>query len=96
LWHKVCFNDIETVIEDVAFVSAAADLLPVEPWDDTTWKKWTGKIKEKMGCKGKELFLPLRLALSGLDHGPELKMLLPLIGRARVLQRLKGKSDGNV
>ena len=96
LWHKVCFNDIETVIEDVAFVKAAADLLPVEPWDDTTWKKWTGKIKEKMGCKGKELFLPLRLALSGLDHGPELKMLLPLIGRARVLQRLKGKSDGNV
>jgi glutamyl-tRNA synthetase len=91
LWHKVCFNDIETVIKDVAFTKAAADLLPLEPWDDTTWKKWTGKIKEKMSCKGKELFLPLRLALSGLDHGPELKMLLPLIGRTRVLQRLKGK-----
>jgi len=96
LWHKVCFNVIETVIEDVAFAKSAADLLPLEPWDDTTWKKWTGEIKEKMGCKGKELFLPLRLALSGLDHGPELKMLLPLIGRARVLQRLKGKNNGNV
>ena len=90
LWHKVCFDDIETVIEDAAFAKAAAELLPVEPWDETTWKKWTGDIKEKTGRKGKELFLPLRLALSGLDHGPELKMLLPLIGRTRVLQRLSG------
>jgi glutamyl-tRNA synthetase len=91
LWHKVCFDGIETVIEDAAFAAAAADLLPMEPWDETTWKKWTGEIKEQTGRKGKELFLPLRLALSGLDHGPELKMLLPLIGRARVLQRLSGK-----
>lgn len=96
LWHKVCFDDIETVIEDVSFGKAVADLLPVEPWDETTWKKWIEKIKEKKGYKGKNLFLPLRLALSGLDHGPELKMLLPLIGRARVMQRLEGKKDGNV
>jgi len=91
LWHKVCFDHIDTVIEDAAFAKVATDLLPAEPWDETTWKKWTGDIKEATGRKGKELFLPLRLALSGLDHGPELKMLLPLIGRTRVLQRLSGE-----
>ena len=96
LWHKVCFDDIETIIEDVSFAKGVAELLPVEPWDETTWKKWTEEIRGKMGCKGKDLFLPLRLALSGLDYGPELKMLLPLIGRARVMQRLEGKKDGNV
>lgn len=96
LWHKVCFDDIETVIKDVSFARAAADLLPLEPWDEMTWGEWTEDIKEKKGLKGKDLFLPLRLALSGLDHGPELKKLLPLIGRERVLQRLKGKKDGNV
>ncbi len=96
LWHKICFDDIETVIEDVPFASAIADLLPAEPWDETTWKKWTDKIKEDLGCKGKDLFLPLRLALSGLDYGPELRLLLPLIGRDRVLQRLKGKKEGSV
>ena len=96
LWHKICFDDIETVINDISFVKAAADLLPPEPWDETTWQEWTQKIKEKEGYKGKDLFLPLRLALSGLDHGPELKKMLPLIGRERVLKRLKGKKDGNV
>ena len=73
-----------------------ADLLPAEPWDDTTCKKWTDKIREKLGCKGKDLFRPLRLALSGLDYGPELKLLLPLIGITRVLQRLKGNKEVSV
>ena len=91
LWHRICYDDIETVIEDVSFAVAVADLLPAEPWDETTWKKWTDKIKENLGCEGKDLFLPLRLALSGLDYGPELKLLLPLMGISRVLQRLKGK-----
>lgn len=91
LWYRVCFDDIQTVIEDVSFAAKVADLLPAEPWDETTWKKWTDKIKENLGFKGKDLFLPLRLAISGLDHGPELKLLLPLIGITRVLKRLKGK-----
>jgi glutamyl-tRNA synthetase len=88
LWHSVCFGDIEPVINDPDFTAKAAELLQPEPWDETTWKNWTGAIKEATGRKGKELFLPLRLALTGLDHGPELKILLPLIGRARVLERL--------
>lgn len=91
-WHKVCFADINPLVDDPEFVRAAAGLLPMEPWDQTTWQKWTGQIKDVTGRKGKELFLPLRLALTGLDHGPELKVLLPLIGRERVLKRLGGES----
>ncbi|NQU58209.1 MAG: glutamate--tRNA ligase [Rhodospirillales bacterium] len=90
LWHKVCFGHIEPVISDPEFSAKAADLLKSEPWDETTWKNWTNDVKEATGHKGKELFLPLRLALTGLDHGPELKLLLPMIGRARALQRLRG------
>ena len=92
LWHKVCFDDITPLVDDQAFASAAATVLPEGVWDETTWKDWTAAIKEATGRKGKELFLPLRLALSGLDHGPELKFLLPLIGRARVLKRLTGEA----
>jgi glutamyl-tRNA synthetase len=91
LWHKVCFGDIDPVIDDAEFALTAADFLYPEPWDETTWKTWTGTVKEATQRKGKELFLPLRLALTGLDHGPELKVILPLIGYERAMQRLKGK-----
>jgi glutamyl-tRNA synthetase len=47
-------------------------------------------VKAETGRKGKALFMPLRLALTGLDHGPELASLLPLIGRERALERLAG------
>ena len=63
-------------------------MLPAEPWDGTTWKTWTEAVKAATGRKGKALFMPLRLALTGLDHGPELAQLLPLIGRERALERL--------
>ena len=80
------------VIEDAALAAAAADLLPPEPWDETTWGTWTKALSAATGAKGRGLFHPLRLALTGLEHGPELKKLLPLIGRARVLARLKGET----
>ncbi|WP_185982789.1 glutamate--tRNA ligase [Aureimonas mangrovi] len=67
---------------------AAKALLPPEPWDERTWKSWTGAVKDASGAKGRSLFMPLRLALTGLDHGPELAALLPLIGRDRTLARL--------
>jgi glutamyl-tRNA synthetase len=67
---------------------AALAAQPPEPWDDTTWAAWTSAIQESTGRKGKSLFLPLRLALTGEEHGPDLKTLLPLIGRDRAAQRL--------
>ena len=90
IWQEVCFGKIKPVVdsEDKEFLSAAVPLLPQSPWDETTWSTWTKAIKEATGRKGKPLFMPLRLALSGLDHGPELKHLLPLMGRERVLARL--------
>ncbi len=89
LWHRVCFGRIDPTIEDHEFITAAAALLPPGPWDETTWKSWTDAVKEATGRKGKELFRPLRLALTGFDHGPELKFLLPLIGPERAMTRLR-------
>ena len=92
LWHAICRGDVSPVIEDGDFLHQAAELLPSEPWDETTWSAWTDAVKEATGRKGKDLFKPLRLALTGLDHGPELKALLPLIGREKALARLDGKT----
>jgi glutamyl-tRNA synthetase len=49
-------------------------------------------VKQATGAKGKALFQPLRLALTAREHGPELKHLLPLIGKARATARLEGKT----
>ncbi|MBX3578130.1 MAG: glutamate--tRNA ligase [Rhizobiaceae bacterium] len=73
--------------EDIGFVRDAFDMLPPEPWDHGTWKVWTERVKEASGRKGKALFAPLRLALTGLSSGPELADLLPLLGRAGTLAR---------
>ena len=73
--------------EEKSFVRDAFDLLPAEPWDHGVWKSWTGEVKEKSGRKGKALFMPLRLALTGLASGPELADLLPLLGREGTLAR---------
>ncbi|NLH80149.1 MAG: glutamate--tRNA ligase, partial [Phyllobacteriaceae bacterium] len=71
-----------------AFLAEAARLLPEEPWGETTWATWTEALKAATGRKGKALFLPLRLALTGRDHGPEMKRLLPLLGRKATSARL--------
>ena len=71
------------------FLRAALDALPAEPFDHTTWPAWTEAVKAATGRKGKTLFMPLRLVLTGEDHGPDLKEFLPLIGRARAAERLR-------
>jgi glutamyl-tRNA synthetase len=91
LWWKVVTGPLEPVIENRDLCRAAARLLPAEPWDEATWLAWSSAVKEATGAKGKALFAPLRLALTGREHGPELKHLLPLIGRARAAARLEGK-----
>jgi glutamyl-tRNA synthetase len=83
---------VTPVIEDAALTAKAAELLPPEPWNDGTWPAWTKTVAAATGAKGRALYHPLRLALTGRADGPELKKLLPLIGRVRTLARLEGKT----
>jgi glutamyl-tRNA synthetase len=89
-WWKICHQEVPPVMEEKEYTAKAAALLPEGEWDETTWDQWMQQVKAATGRKGKELFMPIRKALTGMEHGPELKVLLPLIGRARTLKRLKG------
>ena len=90
IWRHICREEIEPRIEDRALCALAATHLPPEPWDETTWGSWTAAVKQAAGKGGRTLFHPLRLALTGRENGPELRLLLPLIGRARAAARLHG------
>ncbi|MBS7702611.1 glutamate--tRNA ligase [Chelatococcus asaccharovorans] len=90
-WWQVVEGPIDPIIEDHAFTARAADLLPPEPWNATTWKSWTEALKAATGVGGRALFMPLRLALTAHDHGPELAALLPLIGGVKAAARLRGE-----
>jgi glutamyl-tRNA synthetase len=90
LWWEVATQRIAAPEQpdEIALLQAARDTLPAEPWDEATWPAWTAAIAERTGRKGRALFLPLRRALTGEEHGPDLKTFLPLIGRARAAERL--------
>ena len=75
--------------EDRAYLAQAADVLAGLEWDQGIWKALTGTLKDATGRKGKALFLPLRLALTAMEHGPDMGALLPLIGRDAALARLR-------
>jgi glutamyl-tRNA synthetase len=89
---RLITGPVTPVIEDAGLVAKARALLPVEPWDENTWGGWTKALAAETGAKGRALFHPLRLALTGQASGPELKKLLPLIGRAKALARLEGQT----
>ncbi|PZO04794.1 MAG: glutamate--tRNA ligase [Alphaproteobacteria bacterium] len=79
------------VIEDPVFAEAALTVLP-EVIDADAWSVWTTAVKEATGAKGKALFMPLRLILTGQAHGPDMATIVPLIGRERIAARLKGET----
>ena len=89
-WLTIVKGPITPVIEDADFIAKAVELLPSGDWDAGTWKAWTTAVKEETGAKGRDLFMPLRQAVTGLDHGPEMGTLLPLIGEQRMRARLNG------
>ena len=89
-WERICRQEIEPIVEDASLDAKAAELLPEEPWDENTYNVWINEIKQNTDKKGKELFHPLRKALTAQENGPELKLLLPLIGREKAYKRLKG------
>ena len=75
-WWSVAKGPVQPVIEDTDYIAEAAAALPPAPWDESTWGEWTSKLKEETGRKGKALFMPLRQALTGMDHGPEMLSLI--------------------
>jgi len=90
-WWDVAAGDIVPPVQDgeSEFLATAIAHLPPEPWDAATFGAWTRAVKDAAGRSGRSLFQPLRLALTGEAHGPELAALLPLIGRERALHRLR-------
>ncbi len=89
-WDVAAGTIVPPVIEGEAdFLRAALAALPAGPWDGGVWESWIGAVKDATGRKGKALFLPLRLALTGEEHGPELREILPLIGPERARMRLR-------
>lgn len=92
-WWVVANGPVTPAIDDAEFISTAATLLPPQPWSTNTWKEWTDQVKNATGRKGKDLFMPLRRAITGMDHGPELGVLLPLIGPEKTLSRLNGRKE---
>jgi len=92
LWWDVVKGPMRPIRGDAAFLAEALRLLPEGDWSDTTWSVWTAALSAATGLKGKPLFMPLRQALTGMDHGPDMKKLLPLIGRDRAAQRLAGET----
>ena len=90
LWWLVVAGVVEPLVEDRGFLDLARRHLPETPWTLDTWSTWTGELKQASGRKGKTLYHPLRLALTGRETGPDLKHLLPLIGRVKASARLAG------
>ena len=80
-WWELCSNGATPLIadEDKEFIATAKSLLPEQPWTGDTWKAWTGAVKEATGRKGKGLFMPLRKAMTGMEHGPDMSKLMPLL-----------------
>ena len=89
---RMVADTVSPVIEEAGMLGKAADLLPDGEPDIGTWDAWTKAVASETGLEGKALFMPLRLALTGQRSGPELAPLLPLMGRERVLARLRGEA----
>ncbi|MEM6618033.1 MAG: glutamate--tRNA ligase [Pseudomonadota bacterium] len=82
-WWALCRDGAAPVVapEDVEFVAKARAHLPPRPWDASAWSSWTAAVKEATGRKGRGLFMPLRLALTGRQRGPDMATFMPLLQR---------------
>lgn len=88
-WETICYGHTSFPTDANGMLEVAAHFLPPEPWEGSTFKTWIGHVKDETGLKGAELFMPLRHALTGRTHGPELKDLILIMGRDTVLNRLQ-------
>ena len=91
-WWQVCTTPITPVIEAAEVTTAAAGLLPDGDLSSDIWGSWTKAVAAETGAKGRGLFMPIRLALTGREKGPEIAPLLAFIGRERIVARLRGET----
>ena len=94
-YYNICFGETPKVnLEeaDAAYIQTAESTLPAGPYNEDTWNSWVGELKTQTGRKGKALFMPLRLALTGQSHGPEMASLLTILGEETARERLKANS----
>jgi glutamyl-tRNA synthetase len=95
-WENILYGNLTPYTNnESAYLKLSFDLLSKDAITDNTWEEWTKKIKEKSGRKGRDLFMPLRQALTGMDHGPEMKKIIVLMGYDRVYTRLKSQFTMN-
>ena len=87
-WWRVVTGPVAPPTEDHDYLAQAAIAAAAIDWSSDPWHALTDRLKRDTGRKGRALFLPLRRALTGLDHGPDMTALLPLIGRTRTIERL--------
>ena len=95
-WWRVVTGPVEAPPfsdEDRAYLARAAEALTSVGWGEDAWKLLTDALKQATGRKGKALFLPLRQALTGMAHGPDMGALLPLIGREVAVERLRAAAS---
>lgn len=91
-WGRIVSGAITPVIEDAELCAAAAALVPDDPLTEERWPVFTKAVQERTGAKGKKLFMPLRLALTGESRGPEMPALFARMGAARARARLNGET----
>lgn len=89
--YDLCYGEMgdeKLEADDVEYIKVASETLPQGPFSPETWSVWTSELKEQTGRKGKQLFMPLRIALTGQKHGPEMASLLTVMGEAVAKERL--------
>ena len=89
VWSEVVTKIFDTSENNIPedFIETAVENIPEGPFDYDSWDNWTKLIGEKSGLKGKNLFMPLRLILTGRDKGPELKNFLPMLDKQTLLRK---------
>ena len=91
-WLAVLHGDIdppELGHEERLLVKEAVTAAETLDWSVDPWRTLTERLKQTSGKKGRELFHPLRLALTGRESGPEMAGLIAEMGRDRALRRLE-------
>ena len=90
-WWNIVYGKIKFINHDQQFIQMALKTLPKDSFDTSTWSNWTSLLMKESGKKGKDLFKPLRLCLTGQSNGPEMASLVLIMGRDKVIERLNNK-----